>query len=207
MTVAEPMTLLTDYALAGVSGWLAFLLWRAREGERSRSLWALAFGALALAAALGGTYHGFAPAFPDTVVFLLWKATVLAIGVSSFAMLAGSIIATTRAARKPLLAVAAAKLAIYSIWMLGHSKFLYVIVDTSAAMAGIVALHAWSALRRRDRASAWMLSGVGLSVLAAAVQAGGLGLHRHFNHNDLYHVIQITAMVLFYLGARTLRQA
>jgi hypothetical protein len=29
-------------------------------------------------------------------------------------------------------------------------------------------------------------------------------LHRHFNHNDLYHVIQVAAMLLFYRGARRL---
>jgi hypothetical protein len=38
VTIAEPATLLTDYALAGVTGWLAWLLFRAREGQRARSL-------------------------------------------------------------------------------------------------------------------------------------------------------------------------
>ena len=44
--IAEPTTLLTDYALAGVTAWLAWSLFRAREGQRARSLWALAFAAL-----------------------------------------------------------------------------------------------------------------------------------------------------------------
>jgi hypothetical protein len=35
----------------------------------------------------------------------------------------------------------------------------------------------------------------------------GFALHQHFNHNDLYHVIQIAAMVLFYIGAKQLRDA
>lgn len=42
-------------------------------------------------------------------------------------------------------------------------------------------------------------------MLAASVQASGFALHRHFNHNDLYHVIQIAAMVLLFVGARQLR--
>jgi hypothetical protein len=46
---------------------------------------------------------------------------------------------------------------------------------------------------------------VGVSVLAAGVQASGFTLHRDFNHNDLYHVIQIAAMILFYAGAKGLR--
>jgi len=206
MTVAEPMTMLTDYALAGVTGWLAFRLFRAREGQRARSLWALAFAALALAAALGGTWHGFTTAFAAIAVLFLWKATVLCVGVASFGMLAGSAIAATVGdIRKWLLAIAAAKLAIYSGWMIGHSEYVYVIADTGTALILVAALHGYSAIRGRDRASLWMLSGVGVSVLAAGVQASGFAPHQHFNHNDLYHIIQIAAMFLFYAGVKRLR--
>ena len=202
--IAEPTTLLTDYALAGVTTWLAFSLFRAREGQRARSLWALAFAALALAAALGGTWHGFAPAFAEIAVLLVWKATVLSVGIASFGMLAGSAISTTAGnARRSLLAVAAAKLAVYSGWMIGHSEYIYVIVDTGTALVLIAVLHLSSTAR--DRASGWILAGVGVSVLAAGVQASGFALHRDFNHNDLYHAIQIAAMILFYAGAKRLR--
>jgi len=206
MTIAEPITMLTDYTLAGVTGWLGWLLFRVRDGQASRSLWSLAFTALALGAALGGTYHGFAPAFAANVHFLLWKVTILAIGIASFGMLTGSVIATTtETLRKMLLAFTAAKLSLYSGWMLAHDEFIYVIADTGIAMALVAALHGWSAMRERDRASLWMLGAVGASALAAGVQASGFALHRHFNHNDMYHVIQIAAMALFYIGAGRLR--
>ena len=175
-----------------------------REVQRSRALWALAFAALALAAALGGTWHGFAPAFAPIAVLLLWKATVLCVGIASFGMLAGSAISATAGnARKALVAIAAAKLAVYSGWMVGHSEYIYVIADTGAALVLVAALHLFSAAR--DRASRWILAGVGVSVLAAGVQASGFALHRNFNHNDLYHVIQIAAMIVLYAGARRLR--
>ena len=137
-------------------------------------------------------------------MILVWKATVLCVGIASFGMLGGSAIcATAGNARKMLLAVAAAKLAVYSAWMVGHSEYIYVIADTGAALALVAALHLRSAVR--DRASRWILAGVGVSVLAAGVQASGFALHRNFNHNDLYHVIQIVAMILFYAGAGRLR--
>ena len=206
MTIAEPMTLLTDYALAGVTGWLGWLMFRAREGQAARSSWALAFAALTVAAALGGTHHGFAPQLSEGTLSVLWKTTVLAVGVASFTMLAGSTVAaTTGGLRKVLLTLAAAKLALYSAWMLAHSEYIYVIADTGITMAALVVLHGRSALRNDDRASLWVLCGVGVSVLAAGVQASGFALHRHFNHNDLYHVIQIAAMVLFYIGGVRLR--
>jgi hypothetical protein len=205
MTVAEPMTMLTDYALAGVTGWLAWLLFRGREGYRARALWALAFAALALAAALGGTWHGFSPAFAALAVFLVWKVTVLAVGIGSFGMLAGSAIATTTGSvRKSLIAISVVKLAIYSGWMVWHSEYIYVIADTGTALVLVAALHLWSSTHDRHHASHWILGGVGVSVLAAGVQASGFALHRHFNHNDLYHIIQIAAMMLFYVGARRL---
>ena len=84
MTISEPMTVLTDYALAGVTGWLGWLLFRAQDAQAARGFWTLAFGALALSAALGGTYHGFAPALAESARQLLWKPTILAIGIASF---------------------------------------------------------------------------------------------------------------------------
>jgi hypothetical protein len=41
-----------------------------------------------------------------------------------------------------------------------------------------------------------------VSVLAALVQQSGLTLHRNFNHNDLYHVIQLVALWLLYRGGK-----
>jgi hypothetical protein len=58
-------------------------------------------------------------------------------------------------------------------------------------------LHLW-------RLNAWIVTGVAVSALGALVQASGLAPHRHFNHNDLYHVIQLAAMFLLYRGARRL---
>lgn len=205
MILAEPMTLLTDYVLAGVTGWLGWLLLRGRQGQAARASWVLAFAALATASALGGTYHGFAPQLSAAVLYRLWTATVLAVGLASFAMLVGSAIATAAGRlRTLLLAIAAVKLALYSGWMLVHSEFIYVIADSGLAMIAVAALHGRSAARFDDPASRWILGAVGVSVVAAVVQASGFALHRHFNHNDLYHVIQIAAMVLFYRGAKRL---
>jgi hypothetical protein len=192
MTIREPMTLLTDYVLAGVTAWLCFLLLKHSEMHSSRKFWALAFAALALGAFLGGTWHGFVQSD------LLWKATVLSVGVASFAMLTGSAIASVSGtARKLILTFAAAKLLGYSAWMLKRDDFIFVVLDTGIAFAAVAALHLW-------RLNGWILAGVAVSVAAALVQASGFALHQHFNHNDLYHVIQIAAMVLLYRGARRL---
>jgi hypothetical protein len=196
--ITEPSTMLTDYALAGVTGWLAWRLCRRVESQVSRIGWIVAFAALALTALLGGTYHGFR--------LPVWKATVFLAGLISFAMVAGSAIATTAGlVRNAILVLAGVKLVLYEAWMRSHDDYVYVIADTGAALAVVAVLQAWSLARRGDAASRWILAGVGVSLVAAAVQASGFDLHRHLNHNDLYHLIQIAAMGLFYGGVGLMR--
>jgi hypothetical protein len=204
--ISEPATMITDYALGAVSAALGWRLYRYASGERSRKCWALAFGAVAVSALLGGTHHGFATVMSAATYALSWKVTVFAIGVFSFGMMAGSIFATTRGtARTALLAIAAAQLAAYTAWMLAHDEYRYVVLDTAIAMAALALLHGWTAATRRDEASYWVLAGIGVSAAAAALQFHGVALHEHLNHNDLYHLIQLAGMVLFFRGGKLLR--
>lgn len=180
--MSEPTTVLTDYALAAVSAFLGY-----RLIPRSR-FWATAFLALALGALLGGTWHGFSQSD------LLWKSTTLSVGVASFGMVAGSANGvTTGGLRGTLIAFALVKLIAYAAWMLFHEDFIWVVADTASALLIVGILHAW-------RFNGWMLAGVAVSVSAGLAQASGLALHAHFNHNDLYHVLQTAAMFLFYRG-------
>ncbi|MEA3193387.1 MAG: hypothetical protein QOD26_1720 [Betaproteobacteria bacterium] len=184
--------MLTDYALAGVTGVLCIFLFK--NQAVSARLWTLAFAALAAASFLGGTHHGFE-------IQWLWKPTVLAVGVASFGMLAGTAYSTTSGnVRRALVIAAALKLAFYETWMLGHDDFIFVVADTASAMLAVAALHL---LALDNAATRWILAGVVVSLIAAGIQAGRVALHpQWFNHNDLYHVVQIAAMALYYAGAR-----
>ena len=193
MTIHEPMTMLTDYVLGGVSAYAAIAL--LRNPQTARKLWALAFAALAAAAFLGGTWHGFVHSD------VLWKATTLSAGLASFGMVAGSSYAAFSAPlRAFVLTAALAKLVVYAVWMLGHDAFIYVVIDTGIAFLVVAAIHLW-------RWNGPILAGVAVSIAGAAVQASGFRLHEHFNHNDLYHVIQIAALALLYRGAKRLQSS
>jgi len=193
--ISEPMTLATDYLLAAVTAAAGVLTLTATGGQASRRAWAGAFIALALGAALGGTHHGFR-------LEPLWLPTVMVIGVASAAMLAGSAFATTRGAlRRFLVALALVKLALFWAWVWRDDRFIWVVADTGLAFVLVALLHA---MRWRSRGSGAILAGVALSVAAGLVQASGLDLHRHFNHNDLYHLIQMVAIVAYYRGVRQL---
>jgi hypothetical protein len=180
--ISEPVTLVTDYLLGAVSAWLAF-----KTSKISR-LWALGFAAVSVAAFLGGTWHGLVQSEP------LWKATLLAAGVASFGMLAGSAIQTASGAgRALLLGFAVVKVIVYTLWMLARDEFIWVVADTGISLLALAGLYLW-------RLNGWMLAGVAVSAAAGAVQASGFALHRNFNHNDLYHLVEIAALLLFYRG-------
>jgi hypothetical protein len=184
MTIHEPMTMATDYLLALAALVFAARLWR---GLRA---WALAFFFTALAAIFGGTSHGFGPELLVLGQVILWKLTVFSVGLASFFLLSG--------AHPVLRVVGVLKLVVYASWMTTHDDFLWVIVDYGITLLLVGALE----LRQRGPGAKWVLGSIGVSVIAALVQASGFALHQHFNHNDLYHVIQIVALWLLFRGGR-----
>jgi hypothetical protein len=59
-------------------------------------------------------------------------------------------------------------------------------------------------VRWRVDAAGWIVAGVLVSLVAGLLQARRVGWHRHFNHNDLFHVIQMIAVYLLYRGGTLL---
>ena len=65
-----------------------------------------------------------------------------------------------------------------------------------------LALFVWASYRRLSRSAPWIAAAILVTFAASVIQASGFDLHRYFNHNDLYHVIQVGAAWLFYRGFR-----
>lgn len=208
MKITEPMTMATDVAMGALALVLAVRLLRAgaAAGQVPVLLWSGAFAATALASFLGGSYHGFIQMLPAGTAHALWKATVVSMGVASACLLAAVANAgTTGALQRGLIAVAVVKLVVYVWWMMSHDDFIYVIYDYAAALAALV-LVAWlSRTGGMAAAAAWLTAGVAVSAVAAAIQALRLAPHPHFNHNDLFHVVQMGALYLLYRGGLLLR--
>ena len=207
MTILEPMTLITDWMLAAQCLWLGSRLWRASRATAARSQGALA-GALlstALAAFVGGASHGFAAHLGSTVSWIVWKATVLAIGATTLLFLVTAALATLQGRRRgALLAFAGLQAVAYAGWMLTHDEFIWVIAHYVPAMCVVLVLMlvAW---RRREPFAPWMVSGIVVAFVGAGIQALGLAPHPSFNHNDLYHAVQMAATWLLYRGGLSLR--
>lgn len=208
MDITEPTTMITDYALAALVIFFASRLFRhgRREDQTAPQLWAGAFFLTGVGAMLGGTSHGFALYLSDGAKAFVWKATVYSIGVASFCLLAGAFAAGVRQPlRGWLVRAAALKLLVYATWMAWHDEFRYVVYDYIPSMLIVLGFAAWAAYRRPEEGARWILGGILVSFIAAGIQVSGFKLHEQFNHNDLYHVLQMAAFFLFYRGGLLLR--
>lgn len=199
--------MLTDLLLGMCNARWGIALLRQGSAQRqySQVLWGIGFIAVAMAAVLGGISHAVGEQSPP-VRRRLWRGTLFASGLASASMLASAVLAATSQPRTGwLLAGALAKLLAYCAWIRSHDKFLYAVMDYGAAMAGVVALHAPASARKEGTSSRFILVGVVVSLLAALVQQRKLSLHRNFNHNDVYHLIQVGACYLFFRGGKLLQ--
>jgi len=200
------MTMLTDYILGGLSAVLGLFLlgeWRGRR-ERPVLWWALAFFAISVATFSGGTYHGFTGSLSAATLAGLWRVTTFSVGIGSFCLLTSVFhVLFAGRLRKVLIALALVKLLVYLAWMTGHDDFSYVIADygTSMMIILLLAIVNWKKMSFR-----WIATGIAVSFFAAGVQQAQLGFGPSFDHDAVYHIIQMGGMVLLYLGGRLLRE-
>ena len=204
MTITEPATLITDYLLAAFTGVLAWRLFAGSRERRpaSRWWWGVAFAATAVSGAAGGTVHGFRLLLDPRVTTTLWVVTLEGLIVAAFAVIRGTLVSSPLRASsiRSATLVAGAAYAVYGLWIVGQPRFVFAIAAYAIAM-GVLVGFKLSTWERERTAARWMIAGVLVSAVAAVVQQSGFSIHEHFNHNDLYHVIQAVGVWLLYRGA------
>ncbi|MBT4761632.1 MAG: hypothetical protein HOO06_08055 [Bdellovibrionaceae bacterium] len=208
MQIAEPMTMFTDYLIFLQSLWLAKSLYFAnnRQVTRSQNIWIVALVFIGFASLFGGTHHGLDLILDKNVNHALWKMTTYSIGMVSFLIFYGTMKSScAKSWHKPLFAVALAKLIIYYYWMFSHDKFMYVIFDYAPSMLAVLFLQIYSLKKYKTGSEKYFIYGVLISFFGAGIQQAKIGLHTHFNHNDLYHIIQMIGIYMFYKGIPYLR--
>jgi hypothetical protein len=206
--ITEPMTMITDYAMGALACVLAMRLLGdpAAGSQVSGQLWSAAFVMMSAGAFVGGTCHGFSQWMPGAAGRAMWKATLLATGLGSALLLAAAAVAaTTGAVRSALVATVVVKLLAY-VWTIAtRDRFTLVIADYGTAMLAIL-LAAWFARPTGLTPAAWWITaGVAVAAVAGAIQWARLAPHPRFNHNDLFHVVQMVSIYLLYRGGLLLR--
>lgn len=117
----------------------------------------------------------------------------LAFGVTALAALAGG---TAHGFRLYLGEAAHAR-----VWLLTVALIALSVVLTLGAAIRSVLRPSIAAGPRRKYGHRWLQRGLFVTLVGVAIQQSGWGLHTHFNHNDLYHVVQMAGLYCLYRGA------
>jgi hypothetical protein len=210
MQITEPMTLLTDYAMGALALVLALRLIaisRAR-GCGAGVLWGGSLLMMAITAFAGGSWHGFVTWLPGEWPRRLWQITLLSSGLGSALLLGAALhAATSGLLRRVLLTAVCAKLIAYAWIVWGREDFLPVIVDQGSALL-LALLAAWCAPGSGlAPARSWLGAAVAIALLGGFIQYARIAPHPQFNHNDLFHVVQMVSIWCLYRSGLLLREA
>lgn len=199
----EAATALTDALLALQSGYYHRHLGRApNRRTHAAQRWRAAFGAAGVAAVAGSAHHALPPHVLPWLRRALWKLVGVATGAAGLLLLMGGIAASIGPTwRRLWLGLAMLKSLLLGINAWRRDDFRDLIYDYASSMLALLALQAW----RPGPASPSIRAGVLISFLAAALQQKGPVLHRRFDRNALYHLVQMVALHYFARAGQHLR--
>jgi hypothetical protein len=204
--LSEPDVTLSDYGVAVEAALLAWLARRRGADPRLTGPLAVFFASVAVAAAAGGTVHGF---WPDATGAgrALWRLTLLALGVTTWAAWAiGARLSwPPRGARVLEVVAAGVALGYAGLVLAGADRFGVAVAHYLPATLFLLLAVAWAAHRAGTRRAWLAAAGLGLMLVGAVLQQRAVALHPvYLTHNTVYHLIQAGALLLFYAGSREL---
>lgn len=202
--VTELTTAATDALLAVLAlVCIRHLAVRRSADPQKVTLWVLVLALLAVASALGAVAHGL-DLSPD-ILWLLWQPLFLSLGlvVALFVVAAVYDGFGAAAARRLLIPALVAGGAFYLLTLVFPGTFMVFVLYEAVAMLVALALYVRLAIRDGQKWAWLMVLGIGLNIVAAAIQASGtvrLDLGVPFDHNGVFHLVQMVAIVVLVLG-------
>ena len=205
---AEQTTAITDIilALAAFGGSLT-LYWSLTDtgGWWKTAIWATAFGLMGLAAALGAVAHGLVLA--QSRHNRIWRLLnmALALAVSLFAAGVVYDLWGRAAALIALPIMLMAGLAFFGATLRYPGIFFIFIVYEALALVFAMGAYVYLAVQGNLAGAAFMASGIAISILAAGIQAiGSISIKAiwQFDHNGIYHIVQVVGLIFLLIGLR-----
>lgn len=205
---AEQTTAVTDIILALTAfGGSLTLCWSLTDtsGWWKTVIWATAFGLMGLAGALGAVAHGLVLA--QSRHHRIWRLLnmALALAVSLFAAGVVYDLWGRTAALKALPILLMAGLGFFGATLRYPGIFFVFIVYEGLALAFAMGAYVYLAVQGNLAGAAFMAAGITISILAAGIQAIGsisIRVIWQFDHNGIYHIVQVVGLIFLLIGLR-----
>lgn len=202
-SATERTTAATDLILAIVALAGAVRLGRAAPPSLALRIWQAALISAGTGAALGAVAHGLVLA--EQTRTLLWQPLFFLLGVTVSLFVLGAVAARwgDGPARRLLLPMGGVALLFYLATRLFAGQFLVFVAFQAVALLFAIVVYLRLALRRGGGGEALVAAALGLTLAAGAVQAQDslhLRLIWEFDHNGLYHLVQLIGLGLLIRG-------
>ncbi len=194
--ITEPTTMITDFILAIEAIIFSIIIFN-NYSTTAQLLWAFAFVITSFGAVLGGITHGFKEYTSDETERIIWRLTLLSVGLGGVLMFLGILYAVINASLTIITAILIVSYIIYAVWILRNDKFIFVIIYYLPMLIGILIIELFNL---SSPSAIWFISGILSTFIGFGIQIKGYKLHEHFNHNDIFHVIQMFAVYLLFIG-------
>ena len=157
----------------------------------------------AAAALLGAVAHGFA--WSSAVWDLLWLPLFLLLGLTVALFVVGAIydLRGLPAARRSVPFLMVLAFVFFGVTQVASGAFLVFVLYEAAAMLFALGVYGYLAATEANRAMSLMVLGVGLNIVAAAIQATQAASFTFiwpFDHNGVFHLVQMVALVVLCAG-------
>lgn len=207
MKIHEPTTTMTDFLIAGCTVWFSGRL-LLLDIDSFHFWWSVVFSTISLGAFLGAIRHGWGPSLGSDWTRLLNLATYAFVGLTAATMIIATLLHYYAYPRLKIVLILLGLSWLIYVWIARHRmSFSTVVYYYVPALIMSGALVAWNSQGHYSDGEIWIMAGMMISLLAGGVQIGKFSLHRHFNHNDLYHVIQLAGLFMIYYGVRLIPAA
>jgi hypothetical protein len=169
-----------------------------------RALWCWAFGLLAIGSLLGAVAHGLM--LSGATLRVLWWFLYLSLGVTVALFVVAAIHdwRGEQPARDALPWAIGIGAGFAVMTQLLGGAFIFFVVYEAAAMVATLAMYTLVTIGARVAGAGMITAGIGLSIVAAAVQASAFRVHLivPFDHNGLFHLVQLAAIAALAMGVQ-----
>jgi hypothetical protein len=168
-------------------------------------IWSLVFGLISLASLLGAVYHGVI--LPEEIQQKIWQIVTLSLGLAISLFVVGVVydLFGPSAARVSLPLLLLAAVGFYLVTQFFSGIFFVFIIFESGALLFALIGYTWLAVHTPHQGPVFMAAGVFVSILAAGIQAiksVEIRLVWEFDHNGVFHLVQLAGIVLLVAGIR-----
>ena len=200
----EQTTAVTDLLVAAIAVACAVSLRRFRSLDSFKvGTWTWTLLLVALAAVLGAAAHGFV--MPPQVSYAIWQPLNLSLGLAVAFFCVGAVYDAwgydiSRWTLPPLIAIG---IIFYLATTVMQQGFFVFVVYQTIAMSAAFLIYFWLAIGRRLPGAVFMMTAILVNVIAASIQASrsvGFQLVWQFDHNGVFHLVQIIGILLLYVG-------